>query len=194
MTTMDMFDLTDTHRVRHKKVCKFMYESKATGMNSRMDLFLLAKNLTKSVKKTKLYPSITPEHNAIYISLFWSCKTPRGPGLQKFNNTLLKDEEYLEWVCEAYSNTIKYYRQVANKTLLWELIKMKIGNTTIWYTKYKAKVSRNRAEEIRHQLEQLDDTICNDFLSPDINQTLLYYDNPESNLQSLYENKKMQAS
>ena len=47
-------------------------------MNSRIDYFLLAKNLIKSVKKTEIYPSIAPDHNAIYISLFWSCETPRG--------------------------------------------------------------------------------------------------------------------
>ena len=70
---------------------------------------------------------------------------------------------------------------------------MEIRNATISYTKYKSKVSRDRAEEIRHQLEQLDDTICNNFLSPDINQLLLYYDNLKSDLQSLYENIGKQA-
>ena len=190
VTTMDMFDLIDIQRVRHPKSRKFTYESKAIGMKSRIDFFLLAKNLTKSVKKTEVYPSIAPDHNAIYTSLSWSCETPRGPGLWKFNNTLLKDEEYVEWVRETYSNTVRYYRQVTSKGLLWELIKMEIRSATISYTKYKAKISRDRAEEIRHQLEQLDDTICNNFFSPDINQLLLHYDNLKSELQSLYENKK----
>ena len=193
MTTMDMFDLIDIQRVRHPKLRKFTYESKAIGMKSRIDYFLLAKNLTKSVKKTEIYPSIAPDHNAIYISLSGSSESPRGPGLWKFNNTLLKDEEYVERVRETYLNTVNYYRQVTNKRLLWELIKMEIRNATILYTKYKAKISRDRAEEIRRQLEQLDDTICNNFFSPDINQLLLNYDNLKSELQSLYENKGKQA-
>ena len=70
---------------------------------------------------------------------------------------------------------------------------MEIRNLTISFTKYKAKVSRDRAEEIRQQLGQLDDTICNIFFSPDINQILLHYDNLKSELQSLYENKGRQA-
>ena len=70
---------------------------------------------------------------------------------------------------------------------------MEIRNATILYTKYKAKESRDQAEEIRRQLEQLDDTICNNFFSPDINQLLLRYDNFKSELQSLYENKGKQA-
>ena len=116
-----------------------------------------------------------------------------GPGLWKFNNTLLKDEEYVECVRKTYLNTVNYYRQVTNKRLLWELIKMEIRNATISYTKYKAKISRDRVEEIRRQLEQLDDIICNNFFSPDINQLLLNYDNLKSELQSLYENKGKQA-
>ena len=70
---------------------------------------------------------------------------------------------------------------------------MEIRNATISYTKYKAKVSRDRTEEIRRQLQQLDDTICNNFFSPDINQLLLNYDNLKSELQSLYESKGKQA-
>ena len=73
MTTLDMFDLIDIQRIRHPKLCKFTYASKAIRMKSRIDFFLLAKNLTKSVKKTEIYPSIAPNHNAIYISLSGSC-------------------------------------------------------------------------------------------------------------------------
>ena len=70
---------------------------------------------------------------------------------------------------------------------------MEIRNTTISYTKHKAKVSRDRAKDIRQQPEQLDDTICNDFFSPDINQVLQYYDSLQSELQSLYEDKSKHA-
>ena len=158
-------------------------------MKSRIDYFLLAKNFPKSMKKTEVNPLIAPDHNAIYISLFWSCEFPRGHGLWKFNNTFLRDEEYVELVRETYSNTLNYYRHLTNKSLLWELIKMEIRNATISYAKYKTKASRDQVEVIRHQLEQLDHTICNNFLSPDINQLLLCYDNLKSELQSLYENK-----
>jgi len=95
------------------------------------------------VKKTEIYPSIALDHNTIYISLSGSCESPRGPGLWKFNNTLLKDEEYDERVRETFSNTVKYYCEVANKGLLWELFKMEIRNATSSYTKYKAKVPRD---------------------------------------------------
>ena len=92
-------------------------------MNLTIDYFLLAKNLTKRVKKTEIYPSIAPDHNAMYISLSGSSESPRGPGVWKFNNTLLKDEEYLECVRETYSNTVKYYRKSELGTLSWVILK-----------------------------------------------------------------------
>ena len=89
LTTMEMFDLVDTQRMRHPKLRKFTYESKSLKLKSRIDFFLVAKHLIGHVKNSEIYPSIAPDHDAIYISLSWSCKPPRGPGLWKFNNTLL---------------------------------------------------------------------------------------------------------
>ena len=81
LASKDMFKIKDIQRARHPKLDKFAYESKAKGMKSRIDFFLMTKNLTKSVKKTEIYPSIAPDHNAIYISLSCVNETPRGPGI-----------------------------------------------------------------------------------------------------------------
>ena len=70
---------------------------------------------------------------------------------------------------------------------------MEIRNTTISYAKHKAKMSRDRTKDIRQQLEQLDDTICNDFFSPNLNQVLQQYDNLKCELQSLYEDEGKHA-
>ena len=119
---------------------------------------------------------------------------PRGPaGLWIFNNTLFKDEQYVAKVRETYSNTLNYFGHLSDKRLLWKMIKMKIRSTTIAYTKHKAKLSRDRLLEIRRQLEQLDDIICNNFFSLNINQVLQAYDDLKTELKSFYENKGKQA-
>jgi len=90
-TTMEMFDLVDIQIERHPKLQKFTYESKFLKVKSRIDSFLIAKNLTLSVKNTEICPAIAPDHDAIHISLSLPNKCPRGPGYWKFNNTLLND-------------------------------------------------------------------------------------------------------
>ena len=67
LTTMDIFDPIDIQRVKHPKLRKYSYESKALKMKSRIDFFLVAKHLEQYVKKSEIYSSIAPDHKAIYI-------------------------------------------------------------------------------------------------------------------------------
>ena len=50
------------------------------------------------MKTSGIYSAIAPDHKAIQISLAWPRETIRGPGFWKFNNTLLKDENYVTMV------------------------------------------------------------------------------------------------
>ena len=150
--TMEMFDLVDIQRARHPKLRKFTYESKSLKVKSRIDFFLVAKNLTLSVKSTRIYPSIAPDHDAISISLSLPNLCPRGPGFWKFNNTLLNDEQYISRVRDTYSQVRNYYGHLTDKRLLWEMIKMEIRSATISYSKSKCKWIRDREKDILFQL------------------------------------------
>ena len=107
---MEMFDLVDIQRARHPKLRKFTYESKSLKVKSRIDFFLVAKNLILSVKSTRIYPAIAPHHDAIFISLSLANICPRGPGIWKFNNTLLNDEQY---VARFVTRTCKHVTAIA---------------------------------------------------------------------------------
>ena len=65
-TTMELFDLIDIQRARHPKLRKFPYESKSLRVKSRIDFFLIAKDLTVYIKKSEILPAIAPDHNAIF--------------------------------------------------------------------------------------------------------------------------------
>ena len=189
LTTMDAFDLVDIQRLRHPRLRKYSYESKVLKLKSRIDFFLVAKNLTQHVKKSEIYPSIAPDHRAIYISLSWTTEKSRGPGLWKFNNSLLKDEHYVSKIRETYSRTRAFYSNLADARLLWEMLKMETRAATIAYSKKKAKATTNRELEIRRQLEILDRNICDNFNSPNIAHILNEYEDLKMELQSIYEEK-----
>ena len=121
---MDILDLVDIQRERHPKLRKYSYESKALKVKSRIDFFLVAKNLTQFVKKSEIYPSIAPDHKVIYIALSLSNETPRGRGLWKFNNSLLNNEHYVNKIREIYFQTCSYYSELTDKRLFWEMLKM----------------------------------------------------------------------
>jgi len=100
--TMDTLDLVDIQRTRYPNVNKFSYRSKTLGVKSRIDFFLISKHLTKFVKKVDIQASIAPDHNTILLSLSWPNENPRGPGVWRFNNSLLEDKEYTTKILELY--------------------------------------------------------------------------------------------
>ena len=111
---MDIFDLVDI-RVKHSNINKYYYKSKALKMRSRIDFFLIAKNLTKYVQKVDIQPSIAHDHRTVYLSLHWIKETPRSPGFWKFNNALLKDDKYTEQICKMYPKLLKKYTYIQDK-------------------------------------------------------------------------------
>ena len=99
---MDIRDLVEIQRQRQPKFRKYFYESKALKVKSRIGFVLVVKNMTQFVKKSEIYPSIAPDHKAIYMSLSLSNETPRGRGLWKFNDSLLNNEYYVNKIREIH--------------------------------------------------------------------------------------------
>ena len=183
------FRLSRYPKVTAPRLKKYTYESKALKVRSRIDFFLVAKNLTRYVKKSEIHPSIAPDHFAIYLLLSWTSETPRGPGLWKFNNTLLADADYVTKIHETYSRARAFYSDLEDKRLLWEMLKMEMRANTISFSKNKAKLTNTKESQIKARLEELDWLICNNFNSPDIDNVLKEYENLKMELQSIYDQK-----
>ena len=78
----------------------------------------------------------------------------RGPGYWKFNNSLLEDVEYTEYITKVIDNYTKT-REHASKQTLWELCKIDIQDQTIAYSKKKSKCKNDRITNLEKQLSEL---------------------------------------
>ena len=74
-------------------------------------------------------------------------KATRGPGLWKFNNSLLKDKEYIKQITDSYPIIREKYAGIEDKRLKWKLIKMEIRSITIPFATHKAKQFRNQESD-----------------------------------------------
>ena len=172
LTTMEMLDLVDIQRAKYPKLRKYSYESKSLGVKSRKDFFFIAKNLEKYVKTCAIVPAIAPDHKAVQISLSWPKETSRGPGFWKFNNTLLTDESYVNTVRSVYAQTCELRSQIEDKRLFWELLKMEIRAATITFAKRKAQMNHNKENEIKRQLDELDNSFPRKSCIPNLKRIL----------------------
>ena len=69
-------------------------------------------------------------------------ETDRGPNFWKFNSNLVNDSDYCELLTTVYVNWLEEFKDVQDKHVLWDLIKYKLRQRTITYSKGKARERR----------------------------------------------------
>ena len=183
LITMDMFDLIDIQKVKHPNVNKFSYQSKALKMKSRIDFFLVANHLRKYVHKADIQSSIAPDHNLVCVLLQCENEITRGPGFWKFNNSLLKDENFVQKLRNLYPVFQRKYKDVDDKQIFWELLKMEIRMLTISYAKGKDKLGKSREVLVKDELDELDNKICSSQDLQNMEEELKKYDVLKKELQ-----------
>ena len=157
---MEELDLIDILRKLKPHTKRFSYESKFLKVKSTLDYFLIAKHLTQHVYNVETKTAITPVHKAIKLTLKLSQVT-RGPGLWKFNNSLLKDKNYLILITESYPIISEKYANIVDKRLRWELIKMEIRGITISFVACKAKEFCKQESDLQKRSDEIDKSISN---------------------------------
>ena len=125
VSLMAELNLVDVYRTLHPNTKTYTYETKSQKLKSRIDYFIIAKQLINKVKKTETRSSIAPDHKAVFLSLEIDQTFKRGPGTWKFNNTLLKDDEYINLIKNNYSSIQEKYKEIESRQLYWELGKTK---------------------------------------------------------------------
>ena len=117
---MDELNLIDIYRQIHPTTKSFSYESKPLNLNSRTDFFVISRSLSSCVKNVEIRTSIAPDHKSVFLNVKVKKEFIRGPGLWKFNNTLLEDENDKDLIEFYYPQILNKYFEVVDEQLLWE--------------------------------------------------------------------------
>ena len=132
-----------------------------------MDYFLVSSNILDNVEKTFIKPGYRSDHLIVELELnFNSLK--RGRGIWKMNNSLLKDEKYINMTKECIKNTKLQYRVnnvlshednpddfLINSQLLFEVIKLEIRGRTIAYSSALKRSTDKQEKELENQIDSL---------------------------------------
>ena len=94
LTIMQKHGLADVWRSRNPDKVRFTYRQKTPLIQSRLDYWALSDILVDCVEDSSILSSPSPDHSAVTLHLKKLPDTRRGPGIWKFNNSLLKDEAY----------------------------------------------------------------------------------------------------
>ena len=121
------------------------------GNYSRIDYFLIGKEL--EVDKCDIRPAqiMFTDHMAVFLKIKCDSKCNRGPGVWKINNSILANEEYctrLKTLMNKLEQSYEY--KVLDKRQFWDFCKISIKQMTLDFSKNKSK---NEIEKIEMELK-----------------------------------------
>ena len=118
---------------------KYTWRMRTPLVQRRLDYFIIANNLQNVVAKTDIIPCSFTDHSAIPMHISSHRQATRGPAYWRMNMSLLDDDINL---CEILKNCKSEYNNYDSRNL-WELLKYKIREYSIAYSKQKQRTFLN---------------------------------------------------
>lgn len=181
LSLKEELNLTDPFRELYEQTKRYTWRKPTPFKQARLDFFLISESLMSSVQNVEILPSYRSDHSTVVLS-FQANDFKKGSGLWKFNNSLLKDVDYvktikdcvhrikeqymipiysLEYVHSNNCNDVKY---TISDQLLLETLLMEIRGKTISFSAYKKKQNMQREQSLQNEILELEKT-------PEINCT-----------------------
>ncbi len=153
---MKHFNLIDIWRKTWPEKRQYTWRQISLNLHSRLDYWLIQKNLLQKIESTDIRPSVKTDHNAISLKVKFG-KVKNGPGYWKFNSSLTNDTTYKIKLSEIISKCKRHCEiDGLSKQLTWEMCKRKIKDYTIEYCKIKATVKRDILKMLERDVEDLE--------------------------------------
>ena len=95
-----------------------------------------------------IIPSIKSDHSAVTLLI----NSEHGPSFWKFNSSLVNDNNYHDLLDTNIKSWLEEFKDV-DKCVLWDLLKYKIRQFTINYSKTKARDRRAKVNELEEKLQ-----------------------------------------
>ena len=166
-------------------------------------MFFASEHLINHVRETTIKAGYRTDHCQISLILK-TFNSQRGPGLWKFNESLLQDENYSTLIKELIVNTVEQYAApvyskefmldpsnfkeiqfTINTSLFYETLLMLIRGETVKYSKQKARVNRQHEKELNDEITHLRDI----FVQTGANIDLDNLSNAQQKLEAIREPK-----
>merc|ERR1712059_156235 len=104
----DKFDLIDIWRVKNPEKVRYTWRRKRPLIQSRLDRFYISDTMQYNISQADILPGILSDHSAIILSIKpTNSFSQKGPNFWKFNNSLLKNENFAKGLTTFIENDLK---------------------------------------------------------------------------------------
>ena len=107
----------------------------------------------------------------------------RGPSFWKFNSNLVNDSDYGQLISANYNVWLEEFQEVLDKRVLWDLVKYRIRQCAIEYSKSKARERKEKLQEVEECIKECSHKCDKDLSS----QNLEELESLEAEYENLYD-------
>ena len=101
----------DIYRILHEEKREYTWSRKnPVRKQARLDFFLISFECFLYADATSITPGYRTDHGGITLDLVFNYSNERGRGYWKFNNSLLKDQNYIKIVEDTISEVKQTYK------------------------------------------------------------------------------------
>ena len=174
---LSKFDLYDSWRTLNPQNKDFTWHKSSPLIARRLDYVLCNQYLvTKILKATHVNISCS-DHKGVLVE-FNNLDFKRGPSIWHFNNSLLKDMEYIKFMNSLIDTYLESNKNNSNYQRKWELLKAEIKSSTIQFCTNKNRKMNFRENNTKKELDRI---------------TQLLVNNPDSqNLKNIFNKLKLE--
>ena len=133
------FSLVDIWRYLHPRAKEFTWFNPSRSIGSRLDKFLISKDLLSPGIKCDITPCSMSDHD--FVSLVFDIPTgvKRGPGFWCFNNSLLNDKTFCSSMEKLIDDHIRFLPCFPCLQDWWEFFKQSVKEESISYSRKKRR-------------------------------------------------------
>ena len=174
LNMIDSDNLVDPWRYLNPEKCSFTWRQRTPLKQSRLDFFLISKEFIPFLKSVSIEHGYRTDHSMVVMHCNFS-QFERGRGVWRFNNSLLRDMEYVTLVKSVIKRTLNQYSTVPindirnldnenityniNDQLLFETVLMEIRGESIKYSSTKKKRKQKEEKELELKIKTLNEQI-----------------------------------
>ena len=156
---LDRLNYIDIWRIKHPLDQRYTWRRHFPLQQSRLDYFLIPVELAYCVETVDIKPSIKTDHSLLQLKLNIIKKSHRGPGLWKFNDSLLKDIQYVTEIKTLINDKKIELQDMQDNAQKWEIIKFNIREKSIQFSKQTAKMRKQFENELYKKYNELTEKI-----------------------------------
>ncbi len=152
---MQKLNLIDSWRVLHPSDHDFSFYSSVHKTYSRIDFFLIDSRLLQHVVSTEYHNRLLSDHAPVSLNL--NIKYSRGNYSWKFDNMLLNDDKFCEYLSKKFTLFLETNdKGDVSDSVLWETMKAVIRGDIIAYQSAKNRENRAKLSEIDTHMTNLE--------------------------------------